>query len=306
MTDNAPLSLQATPEHAGTRLEKLVMDALSCSRSEARALCARGDVRVNGRRAKKGDRIESGDQIEVRLPEAWVVADAEQALEIRLERADLVIVSKPAGVPSVPLQPGERGTVANALLARYPEMREFGYAEREPGLVHRLDTQTSGLLLAARTKAAFDALVSALQQGALDKRYLAVVSASSELPAQGKIESSLEPDPERHGRVIVARADAKYHRFCVTEYRVVTRGPRHALLELTASPAFRHQVRAHLASIGHPIVGDALYGGEAHALLAARHALHASELGYAGDSTVPAFHVSEEPPPEFLRVLNEG
>lgn len=303
MNEAGPITLTVSADAAGSRLERLVIDAISCTRSEARALFERGDVRLNGRRVKKGERAQAGDQLEVRLPEAWVIAEKEQPLALRLERDDLVVVSKAAGVPSAPLKPGERGTIANALVARYPEMREFGYAEREPGLVHRLDTQTSGLLLAARNRGCFDALVAALQNGKLTKRYLAVVQSQASLPDSGTIEASLEPDPERRGRVMVAREDARYHRFCVTEYRVVTRGERLALLELSASPAFRHQIRAHLASIGHPIVGDALYGGEAHAALGARHALHASLLAYAGDEAVAPFSVTDERPPEFDELI---
>lgn len=305
MTEPGPIAFTVSADRAGNRLERLVIDAVSCTRSEARALFERGDVRLNGRRVKKGARVAAGDEVEVRLPEAWVVADKEQPLALRLERDDLVVISKAAGVPSAPLAPGERGTIANALVARYPEMREFGYAEREPGLVHRLDTQTSGLLLAARNRATFDALVRALQKGELSKQYLAVVQNRSALEDQGRIEASLEPDPERRGRVIVARDDARYHRFCVTEYRVVSRGARFALLELTASPAFRHQIRAHLASLGHPIIGDALYGGEAHPALGARHALHASMLGYSGDDAVPGFSVNDPAPPEFNELVGQ-
>ncbi|MFZ5892431.1 MAG: RluA family pseudouridine synthase [Myxococcota bacterium] len=302
MTENPKRELTITPEIAGARVERIVMETLDCTRSEARALCANGHVRLNGRRATKGDRTQAGDHIEISAPETWVVAEPEQPLDVRLERPDLVVVSKLAGIPTVPLAPGERGTLANALVARYPEMTSFGYAEREPGLVHRLDTQTSGLLVAARNPESFDALVTALQNGSLQKRYLAVVSAH-DLPDSGSIEASLEPDPQHKGRVAIARADARYHRFCVTHYRVVTRGPRFALLELDASPAFRHQIRAHLASIGHPIAGDPLYGGEATPLLGTRHALHASSLSYAGDALVPAFAVDDPAPPDFAALV---
>ncbi len=298
------LSIRVSGEDAGGRVERLVMKALGCSRSEAQALCADGHVTLQGKRVKKGERAPLDAELRIESPEAWVVASPEAELTVRLERADLVVVSKPAGMPSVPLKLGERGTLANALVARYPEMRGFGWAAREPGLVHRLDTQTSGLLLAARTESAFRVLADALTRGAMQKRYLAVVEASG-LGDSGSIEGSLEPDPSRRGRVAVASEHARYHRFCVTRYRVVARGPRFALVEVDASPAFRHQVRAHLASIGHPIAGDALYGGPADPRLGARHALHASHIGYAGPE-LSAFAVDDPEPAEFGELMDLG
>lgn len=277
------------------------MKALACSRSEARALCAEGKVTLAGERIKKGDRAPAAAEICVTLAGAWVVAEPDAPLDVRLEREDLVVVAKPAGVPSAPLAPGEGGTLVNALIARYPEMCAIGWAEREPGLIHRLDTQTSGLLVAARTPESFRVLVAALRQGQLEKRYLAVVPSAG-LADEGSIDAALLPDPARRGRVRTAQDGMGYQRAARTLFRVLSRGARWALVEVHASRAFRHQVRAHLASIGYPICGDALYGGAPDARLGARHALHASYVGCDVPGVAP-FAVGDEPPDLFLELL---
>jgi 23S rRNA pseudouridine1911/1915/1917 synthase len=277
------------------------MSALDCSRREAALLCAHGKVSLDGRRVAKGDRA-LGAELCIELESEEVLAQPELAIEVRLERPDVVLVSKPAGMPTVPLQPEERGTLANALVARYPEMRTIGYRRREPGVIHRLDTETSGLVLAARTPEAFATLTQGLQAGLLVKRYLAVVEAS--LPDAGVIEASLRPDRSQTGKVALAPldSDAGYRRASVTRYRVMERGAEFALVELEAGPAFRHQIRAHLASVGHPIAGDALYGGRRASPLGARHALHASYVAWAGER-IPSFSVTDPTPGVFLDLV---
>lgn len=286
---------------AGARIEQVLMRALRCTRSEARALCEQGRVTLDGRRARKGDRAVVRAEIRVSMPDAWLVAEPEAPLDVRLERPDLVVVSKPAGMPSAPLNPGEGGTLVNALIARYPEMCAVGWSGREPGLVHRLDTHTSGLLLAARNAEAFQLLVTALRAGHLEKRYAAVV-ASRGLPDEGTIDAALHPDPSHSGRVSIKSDTEGYRREARTTFHVRERGPRWALLEARASRAFRHQVRVHLASIGHPICGDALYGGEPDPRLEGHHALHASFIGCDVAGLAP-FRVELPPPAVFFELV---
>lgn len=300
-----PLILIVSAADAGARVDRLVMSALGCTRSEAHALCAQGAVRLQGHRVGKGTRAHAGDRLEIAASHGDPrVADPDLPLDIALEREDVVVVRKPAGIPTVPLKPGERGTLAGALLARYPEMQGIGYGPREPGVIHRLDTQTSGLVVAARTAAAFAELSTGLRGGKLSKRYVAVVTATG-LPEHGEITLPLAPDSSRQGRVIVAPDLGPYRRESHTSFRVLERGPRFALVEVEASRAFRHQVRAHLAAIGNPIAGDALYGGEAAPELRARHALHASYVAWAGERT-PSFAVSDEPPLVFRELVRAG
>lgn len=288
----------------GARVDELVIRLARCSRSEARELCAAGAVRLDGRRVSKGQRVSAGAELVIELPTQGVLPDASVPLDVRLETADWVVVSKPAGIASAPLALGEKGTLANALLARYPEMAGVGYTAREPGLVHRLDTETSGLLVAARNQPAFERLQSALRAGALAKRYLAVVPQLN-LPDAGHIALDLKPDPSRRGRVAVSNDLGEYSRATVSTYTVQERGALYALVEVAASPAFRHQVRAHLAAIGNPIVGDALYGGAADPRLGSRHALHANYVAWAGDA-MPSFEVSDPAPPVFLTLVREA
>lgn len=287
------------------RLDQFVARSLGIGRKGARELCDAGHVRIDGRVAAKAASLRDATAVEVReLPSESPLAEPELELDVRLERADVVVVHKPAGMPTVPLAVGERGTLAGALVARYPEMRGFGYRPREPGVVHRLDTLTSGLVVAARTAESFDALVNGLRRGELEKRYLAVVSGIG-LEDSGSIDLPLTPNAGPRGGVGVPPTATEYARDSLTKFRVLSRGGTLALLELDAGPAFRHQVRAHLAAIGHPIVGDLPYGGAPHPLLPGRHALHASQVAWAGDA-VRSFEVTDPAPAEFLALLASG
>ncbi len=296
----------ASESDAGKRLDQFLNERIpDLGRKRTAELCAEGNACIDGKRAKKSALVTAGATVSVELPEhAELTAEPELPLAVRLERSDLVIVDKPAGMPSAPLELGERGTLCNALLARYPEMRGVGHRAREPGLVHRLDTQTSGLVLAARSAEAFARLASALELETLRKRYLALVTPG-DLPERGEISRALAPDAAHPERVrVLDPADfSGYARQKTTKYRVLERRADRALVEVEIGSAFRHQIRAHLASIGYPIVGDRVYGGEAVPALGARHALHASELRWDGDDASAGFSCSEPLPAELTALL---
>ena len=289
---------------AGERLDRLVVRHVrALGRRQARELIESGHVTVDGRRARAGAPAVSGSRVEVSRPDDTPEPEPALPLQVELERADLLVVNKPASQPTAPLDPGEHGTLVNALLGRYPELAGIGHRAREPGLLHRLDTETSGLLIVARTRTAFATLTVALTGGRIDKRYLAITAAGG-LPAFGEIDGPLGPDPNRRGRVrIVADPSRQYAREAKTRYRVLQTSGGLTLLELEAKRAFRHQIRVHLASIGAPLVGDALYGGAPWPDAGARHALHASYVAWAGDRTLPNFAVNAELPGDMRRLL---
>lgn len=303
------LSVTVCAQHDGTRLDRFLLDQCPpLSRRRLLELFATGRVRVNGRRAAKGDRVQAGGEVTVEggVGTGGAQADPDIPLTLLLERDDLVIVDKPAGQPSAPLSPEEHGTLANGLLGRYPEMRAVGYGPLEPGLVHRLDNLTSGIVIAARSGLAFERLRSALRRGLIAKRYLAVVRSEG-LAEGGVIDAAIAPDRGDARRVMVCGREPlpRTARPARTEWRVVTRGPQWSLIEVSVSRAVRHQVRAHLAHVDRPLAGDLVYGGEQISTLGNRHALHASYVRWMGDEVVPPFEVTAEAPRE-MEVLSGG
>lgn len=311
---------QETPENqmltvsedlGGARLDKAIVAlAPGASRARVKKAIEAGTVRVNGRILAKGGVVAAGDRIELDLTELQssdepCVAEPGAKLTILFESPGVVVVDKPAGQPTTPIRGGETGTLANALLGKYPELANVGYSPREPGVVHRLDTETSGLVVAARTVEAFEALREALQREQLGKEYL-LVCASENLPDKGTIEYPITNHPKDKKRVypcIHPRDVMRYApRPAVTHYRVETRVGPWALVRAEAARAIRHQIRAHFAAIGHPLAGDGLYGG-AEVPNLARHALHAAKVSWdgGGDPTL-AFDVTS-PLPEELAAL---
>ena len=275
------LEIEIEGEEAGERLDLFLARRIpELSRARAKVLIETGEVRVDGRRVKKSYPLAAGDRVTLeRVPgpvDFHAAPDRSLELEVLLETGSYVVVDKPAGVPSHPLREGELGTLAGALVARYPEMRGVGYRKREPGILHRLDTGTSGLMLAARNHQAFEELRRMLQAGEIEKRYLA--RCVGVVPAPIVIDTPIGTDPRDRRKVRVCTDPRERKRLGAqaarTEVLSSTPAEQGSLVELRANNARRHQIRAHLASIGHPLLGDALYGGPP----LDHHLLHASSL----------------------------
>lgn len=239
---------------------------------------AEGKVRLNGRRARKGDRVAPGDVLEVEgVPDRASLAPVPQpelALSVVWQDEHLVAIDKPPGMKSMPLVAGERGTLASALVARYPECRDAGADPREAGLGHRLDAGTSGLLLAARHRGAWRALRDAFRHGRVAKQYLALVEGTVE--ATRVVTAPIVHDRSGAGGV---RADAGAGGLpATTEIRPELRLGAYSLVRCLAHSGRMHQVRAHLAWAGWPCVGDARYGARPTELATEGPFLHAARL----------------------------
>ncbi len=268
------------------------------TRSRIAALFDDGAVRVRGRVAKKGDRVAAGDTVTVaRAPvtdaDLRVAADADAAarLDVLYEDETVVVVAKPAGMPSQPLEAGERGTAANGIVHRWPECATVADDPRDGGLVHRLDAGTSGALIAARTRAAWQQLRAAFGTGQVTKEYLALVEAP---PVSRECDAPLV---QRGKRAVVDLVDGLRAHTSWTEVSRHGPGGEQRLLRCHAVTGRTHQVRAHLAHCGAPIVGDELYGSHPRPGLDGFF-LHASRVTFPSPSTGEAITIDAPLPPD--------
>jgi 23S rRNA pseudouridine1911/1915/1917 synthase len=288
--------IETVPADGAGRLDAFVAAACpALSRRLVRRLIDAGLVRVNERPASRGAHLVAGDR--VTMPP--VRLDPEPDLPVRVVYVDdrVVMLDKPGCMPAHALDPRQRGTVAAFLAAHFPETADLG-DPLSSGLAHRLDTGTSGLLLAARTADAFARLRAAFRAGEVTKRYQAIVAGTP--PARATVDTALAHDPSDRRRMIAAAPGLRSWPARTEIVLLRTRGGR-ALVEATLHTGVTHQVRVHLALLGCPVVGDALYGGPVDDLPPARHALHASALIPAG--RVAELSAGESALPEDLAAI---
>ncbi len=269
-------------------------------------MVARGAVLLNGRRAVKGALVHSGASVEVEASPtlAAIVPDSEPQVEVLFEDPALIVINKPGGVPCHPLRPGERGTVMNAVVARFPETAAIGDKPVEGGLIHRLDNGTSGALMIARTADAFTTVRRALRSGAIKRKYLALVSGNLKAPLN--LDAPIAHHPKNPRRMIVCNESDSERlgaRPAVTRVEPVRRVGNFTLVSVMPSTGMRHQIRVHLAKAGIPIVGDDLYGGAPTDLRTGRFWLHLSEIEFESPAS-GASKVSAPLPGELARLLN--
>jgi 23S rRNA pseudouridine1911/1915/1917 synthase len=291
------------PALAGERLDRVVALLADVSRREANDLIASGAVTVNGDRPDKPSaRVATGDVLALDVPEAPAgpVADPSVAFTVIHEDAEVIVVDKPGDLVVHPGSGVTDRTLVNGLLARYPELATVGQ-EGRPGIVHRLDRGTSGLMMVARTARAYDSLVHQLAARTVSRRYLTLVEGLVESD-EGLIDAPLGRSPRR-ATVRAVVADGRPAR---TRYRVERRYPGHdrTFLECRLETGRTHQIRAHLSAIGHPVVADTRYGaGPAPGL--DRPFLHAASLGFRHPTTGQPVELASDLPEDLRMVLDE-
>ena len=283
----------------GERLDRVVSLLWGLPRSEVAALVAGGRVRVGGEAALvRGRRVATGEALEVDVPErehdVGLVPDAAVAVAVGAVDEHVIVVDKPAGLVVHPGAGHSSGTLVHGLLARWPEIAAVGDPAR-PGIVHRLDAGTSGLMLVARSPLAYAGLVDQLAARSVERHYYALVWGLVEAPA-GMVDAPVG----RASRDRTQMAVSASGREARTRYKVLGRYQDPApltLVECWLETGRTHQVRVHLAAIGHPVVGDNRYGGSRPALPLDRPFLHAFELGFDHPATgVHQLHTSPLPP----------
>jgi 23S rRNA pseudouridine1911/1915/1917 synthase len=263
-----------TPE----RLDKFLVEQLQeFSRSRIQGLIADGFVEVNGRAAKKaGQPLESGSSVTVRVPPpaptALIAEDI--PLDIVFENEDLVVVNKPAGMVVHPAAGHASGTLVNAMLGYDPDIEGIGGEER-PGVVHRLDKETSGLILLAKNERAHRWLQDQFRLRKVDKTYLALVDGKPPTPS-GRVEAHIGRDPSHRKRMAIVPESRG--REAISEYKTVESFAGQTLLEFHPLTGRTHQIRLHCAFLGCPIVGDGVYSRKKPSVDIDRHFLHAYRL----------------------------
>jgi 23S rRNA pseudouridine1911/1915/1917 synthase len=272
---------------------------------EIHAALREGRIRRNGRPAAKGDTLRGGDTLEVdglRETSDWRIApDSSIPLDVLRESPHWAACAKPAGMPTHPLRPDEKGTLANAMVARWPEIATFGEPPLMGGVLHRLDTDTSGIVLAARDPGSYAALRGQFAERTVVKTYLALVAGVVE--TSGRLENDLVHAAARPCRMTdAARIRTKERPMrAVTEYRPLSRHGGFTLLEVVIRTGVTHQIRCQLSLAGHPLAGDALYGGPVHPGLS-RHFLHAVKVAFSDPATGRPVTIEAPLPPELQAV----
>ena len=291
---------------AGARLDRWLTDRLpELSRARLQALIASGHVRVDGKTPKAAHRLRAGETVEVEIPPPAPeeLVPEPSALQILYEDEHVLVLDKPAGLVVHPGAGHARGTLAAALLAHAPGIAGVG-GPRRPGIVHRLDKDTSGLLVVAKTKTAYDALVAELGRRDVTRRYLAIVHGRVGAAA-GVVDKPIGRHP--HDRVKMAVRPAGRGKRAVTRYRVLERFVGFTLLEASLETGRTHQIRVHLASLGHPVAGDPVYGGRRRPPLPVPidgYALHAAALAFTHPVTGRRVEFASPLPARMERFLS--
>jgi len=307
------LALTAAAGQAGARLDQFLAQSLGWSRARLQKLLKSGLVLVNGEPRPASYRVRLGDAVAVSVPEPVPSHLAPEALplEIIFEDQDLLVVNKPPGLVVHPGAGHRQGTLLNALVHHCPELKDIGEVSR-PGLVHRLDKDTSGLLVVAKTALAHQALVSQFAARETKKTYLALVWGRLAEP-EGRIDKDIGRHPTQRHKMT---AHPRRGKVAATRWQVRQEfsGPL-TLVELSPETGRTHQIRVHLASLGHPVLGDATYSGGVSRLaghpklidlkpLVHRQLLHAWRLGITHPRTGEKMTWEAPLPEDFQAVLD--
>ena len=289
-----------TVEQGGERLDRVVPAHVeNLSRAVTQGLIKAGDVTVNGHPSKPSYRVQVGDVVVVHVPAEVPeqVLPEDIPLDIIYEDDVLLVVNKPAGMVVHPALGHPSGTLVNAVLAHCPQVADVGGLERA-GIVHRLDKDTSGLILVAKSEAARAALQRQFKRRRVSKTYLALVEGPV-YPREGVIEAPVGRDKRQRKRMAVV----KRGREARTVYRAIEFFADQTLLEVQPHTGRTHQVRVHLAWMGYPVVGDTVYGRRRQRLLQNRHFLHAARLRFTHPATGEEVEFKAPLPPELAAVL---
>ena len=294
--------LTATTEQAGLRLDAFLAQDGALSRSQAAHLIASGHVRVDGKQAAKSCRLAGGERVSVDIPEVRDTAVTAQdiPLDVVYEDGDVIVVNKPKGLVVHPAPGHPDGTLVNALLHHCGDSLSGIGGEKRPGIVHRIDRDTSGLIIAAKNDAAHAALSAQLSDHSLSRTYECLVSGNMRQDS-GTVDAPIgRSSSDRKKMAVVAGG-----RRAVTHWEVVARYPGVTHLRCRLETGRTHQIRVHMAHIGHPILGDTVYGAKKPVPGLTGQCLHATGLRFVHPRTGETVELHCPLPEEFTRMVEK-
>lgn len=300
--------MEFTVENAGERLDKILVARLNeYSRAQVQTLISEGAVTVDGASAKAGHKMKGGERIIVTLPDEYdtTIEPEDIPLNVIYEDEHIAVIDKASGMVVHPGVGQETGTLVHALLSRYPEMidmQDDPMAEGRMGIVHRLDKDTSGLIVIARRIEALTDLMAQFKERTTEKIYLALLERTPKT-LEGRIDAPIARDPKQRKRMGVVR-DGKQ---AVTEFEVIDTAFRdgRALVRIRIETGRTHQIRVHMAFIGCPIIGDTVYGFNRQRIGMKRNFLHAAELSFDHPMTEERMHFTSELPVGLQNVMDK-
>lgn len=290
------------PQDAGQRLDSFLARRLpDLSRTRIQALIEEGQIKIDRLAVKPNYKLKAGNRIEVAIPppQALEVLPESIPLDILYEDSDLAIINKPQGMVVHPAAGNYSGTMVNALLHRCQDLSGINGVLR-PGIVHRIDKDTSGLLVIAKNDAAHRSLAKQIKDHTVKRIYLALVHGVIKEPA-GIIDAPLGRDPRERKRMAIVAGGKQ----AVTNYYVLERFQDYTYLQLKLQTGRTHQIRVHLAYLGHPVVGDTKYGPKKPHFNLPGQALHAATLGLRHPRTGEMIEISAPLPGYFAKILGQ-
>ena len=296
-----PLEWTIGPEHAAERIDKYIADSLEegTSRTQIQQWIKDGHAAVNGRSVKPNYKLAVNDVITLAIPEPTEVQIAPEAipLEVVYEDSDVIVINKPRGLVVHPAPGHYSGTLVNALLHHCKDLSGIN-GKLRPGIVHRIDKDTSGLIMAAKNDKAHAHLAEQLKAHTVNRKYTAIVHGVLQHD-QGTIDAPIGRDAQDRKMYTVTNKNSKH---AVTHFVVMERIKDFTLVELKLETGRTHQIRVHMKFIGHPLVGDPMYGRSKGAVLMEGQALHAAVLGFTHPRTGESLEF-EAPLPEDMEHL---
>lgn len=289
------------PKNVKMRIDKYIAEALGedASRSQVQMWITEGHVKVNDSQIKSNYKLNEGDHISLVIPEvaAVEIIPEDIPLDIAYEDSDLIVVNKPRGMVVHPAPGHPNGTLVNALMHHCKDLSGIN-GELRPGIVHRIDKDTSGLIMAAKNDKAHASLAAQLKEHSVNRRYYALVHGNISHD-QGTVDAPIGRDPHDRKLYMVTDRNSKH---AVTHFTVVERFGDYSLLELKLETGRTHQIRVHMKYIGHPLVGDPVYG-KSKGLKMNGQALHAAVLGFVHPGTNEYMEYSAPLPNDMEELL---